>query len=85
MFASSGEITPPCGVPCFERLPPVYLGRPCSSFSSTGTFSHILIRCSTFRSATRLAMLVISSACGIVSKYLERSASTTSVLPLVIS
>src|SRR3990172_9330599 len=79
VFANSGEITPPCGVPHFERFPPLYRGRPCSSLSSTGTFSHILTRCSIAASATLRARQVINSACGIVSKYFERSASTTSV------
>src|SRR3972149_6406698 len=81
MSANSGEITPPCGVPHFERFPPLYRGRPCSSLSSTGTFSHILTRCSIAASATLRARQVINSACGIVSKYFERSASTTPVRP----
>src|SRR4051794_32234295 len=52
---------------------------PFSSSSWTGTASHILIKCSTFRSTIRRATHCISSQCGIVSKYLDRSASTTSV------
>src|SRR4026207_2298717 len=37
-FASSGLITPPCGVPRVFCLPPVIRRFPLSSFSSTGNF-----------------------------------------------
>ena len=49
------------------------------SASSTGTFNHILIRCSMSRSAILRATHRINSECGMVSKYFDRSASTTSV------
>src|SRR3954453_20420730 len=81
MFASSGLMTPPCGVPRVLRFPPVMRRPPRSSCSSMGVFSHILRRCSTCRSTTRRATLCNNSWCGMVSKYFDRSASTTSVYP----
>ena len=41
-------------------------------------FTTTLLRRRTFRSTTRRATDFISSECGIVSKYLDKSASTTS-------
>src|SRR6266568_5035409 len=80
-FASKGLMTPPCGVPQVLFFPPLTRGLPFPSRSSTGTFNHILIRCSMSRSTIRRATHCINSRCGIVSKYLDKSASTTSVLP----
>src|ERR1017187_3794964 len=74
-------MTPPCGVPQVLFFPPLTRGLPFPSRSSTGTFNHILIRCSMSRSTIRRATHCINSRCGIVSKYLDKSASTTSVLP----
>jgi len=51
---------------------------PSASRPSIGALSHILMRRRTFRSTTRRATDFISSECGIVSKYLDKSASTTS-------
>src|ERR1035441_2085436 len=48
---------------------------------TTGTFNHILIRCSICRSTILRATHCRSSECGIVSKYFDKSASTTSVYP----
>ena len=48
---------------------------------TTGAFSHCLMSRSIWPSLTRRATLVISAECGIVSKYFDRSASTTSVCP----
>src|SRR5713101_1834676 len=59
-------------------LPPLTRGVPFSSRSSTGTFNHILIRRSMSRSTILRATHCISSECGMVSKYFDRSASTTS-------
>src|SRR5579863_8580762 len=47
--------------------------------SSTGTFNHILIRRSRSPSTILRATHCMSSECGMVSKYFDRSASTTSV------
>src|SRR5215831_2370233 len=65
--------------PAVAILPPVNRRFPFSSRSSTGACSHILIRRSTSRSTIRRATHCRSSQCGMVSKYLDRSASTTSV------
>ena len=81
MFASNGEATPPCGVPRVAFFPPLIRRFPRSSVSTTGAFSHILISCSIWPSLMRRATHVISAECGIVSKYFDRSASTTSVCP----
>src|SRR5215469_18056333 len=70
---------PPCGVPQWRSFPPVNRRFPFSSRSSTGAVSHILIRRSTSRSTIRWATHCRSSQCGMLSKYLDRSASTTSV------
>src|SRR6516225_600094 len=61
MFAINGEITPPCGVPRVVFLPPLVRRCPRSSVSSTGAFSHILMRCSIFLSLMRRATHCISS------------------------
>src|SRR4051794_7168731 len=50
---------------------------PSPSRSSTGARSHSLMSHSTCRSTTRRATAFSSSACGIASKYFDRSASTT--------
>src|SRR5262249_8839193 len=78
-LASIGPAPPPCGVPQWRSFPPVNRRFPFSSRSSTGACSHILIRRSTSRSTIRRATHCRSSQCGMVSKYLDRSASTTSV------
>ena len=65
--------------PAVVILPSVNRRFPFSSRSSTGACSHILIRRSTSRSTIRRATHCRSSQCGMVSKYLDRSASTTSV------
>ena len=66
-------------------MPPLVRRCPRSSVSSTGAFSHILMRCSIFLSLMRRATHCISSKCGILSKYRERSASTISVRPSSIA
>src|ERR1035438_6845640 len=75
-LASAGLITPPCGVPRSLSLPPVNRRFPFPSRSSTGTFNHILIRCSMYRSTILRATHCSSSECGMVSKYFDKSAST---------
>ena len=60
-LASSGLITPPCGVPCRLPLPPVMRRVPSASRSSTGALSHSLISRSTCRSTMRRATDCISS------------------------
>jgi site-specific DNA recombinase len=60
-------------------LRPVMRRRPCPSRSSMGAFSHILMRCNSAPSTTRRATHCSSSWCGMVSKYFDKSASTTSV------
>src|SRR5271165_4250178 len=77
-LASNGLITTPCGVPRRLLLPPLMRRRPAPSRSSTGTLSHSLINRSTFRSTIRRAADSRRSGCGIMSKYFDRSASTTS-------
>jgi len=77
-LASSGLTTPPCGVPLRLLLPPLMRRFPAPSRSSTGEVSHSLMNRSTFASTMRRATLCMSSACGIVSKYFDKSASTTS-------
>ena len=72
-------ITPPCGVPRRARRPLVRTNCPPSSCSDTGALSHALINARTFRSAIRRATDCIREQCGMVSKYLDKSASTTSV------
>src|SRR5271169_171492 len=63
MFASRGERGEPCGMPRrLSRASVVRVFRPCSSVSSTGQSSHILIRCSTRRSTIRRATDFKSSA-----------------------
>lgn len=59
-------------------LPPLMRRVSSASRSSIGALSHILMRRRTFRSTARRATDFISSECGIASKYLDRSASTTS-------
>src|SRR5713101_4759288 len=66
MFANSGDATPPCGVPRVAFFPPLIRRCPRSSVSSTGAFSHILMRCSIFPSLTRRATHRRSAECGIV-------------------
>ena len=79
---SKGEIGPlGCPRPS-SRLRVVRCFWPCSSSSSTAASSHILIRCSIAPSKIRRARLRISSACGILSKYPLRSASTTCPCPV---
>lgn len=71
-------MTPPCGVPHrlgVTRLPPFL------SSSTIGARSHALINLSTLPSLTLRATCRISSPCGIVSKYFDRSASMISVFP----
>ena len=70
---------PPCGVPSLLRLPPVSRFPPSLPVSSTGVFSHILMSFKMSLSTIRRATDRMSSTCGMVSKYLVRSASTTSV------
>src|SRR6185312_1384815 len=81
MTASNGLATPPCGVPRLLPLPPLMRRLPSSSRASTGACSHSLISHSTCRSTIRRATDLSRSACGIVSKYFDRSASITSVAP----
>ena len=65
---SKGLIGAPCGVPRpSSRLRVLRCFLPCSSVSSTGASSHILIRCSIAPLTTRRASDFISSACGIES------------------
>src|SRR4051812_26465452 len=80
-FAIIGETTPPCGTPQELCLPPVNRRVPFVSVSSTGVLSQSLIRRRTSRSTIRAATDFRRSPCGIVSKYFDRSASTTSVYP----
>src|ERR1035438_3992411 len=80
-FASPGLTHLPCGAPLSSSLPPVTRLFPCSSRSSTGTFSHPWIRCSICRSTILRVTHCISAECGIVSKYFDKSASTISVYP----
>src|SRR5262245_60096455 len=84
-FWVRGVATPPCGVPRVTFFPPLIRRCPLASVSSTAAFSHILIRRSIFPSLTRRATHVISSECGIVSKYFDTSASTISVCPSSIA
>jgi len=77
-FCVRGVTTPPCGVPQLLPFPPLTRGLPSSSRSATGTFNHILIRRSMSRSTILRATHLSSSECGMVSKYFDRSASTTS-------
>src|SRR5438876_9869276 len=77
MLASNGLATPPCGVPRVLLLPPLMRRVPSPSCSSIGAFSHSLINRSTCRSTIRRATDLRSSQCGIESKYLDRSASTS--------
>src|SRR5215471_15167955 len=79
MLASSGLATPPCGVPRVFRLPPLMRRVSFASRSSIGALSHILMRRRTFRSTTRRATDLINSECGIVSKYLDKSAPKLAV------
>ena len=73
-LASSGDATPPCGVPLAERFTPV--PPPLAPFgSTTGASSHIRISFSTDRSAIRARTQAIRFECGIESKYPFRSAS----------
>jgi hypothetical protein len=60
MFESSGEITPPCGVPASERrvLPS----------SITPAWSHLRTSFSTRLSETRSATSASSRSCSIVEK-----------------
>jgi len=74
-------MTPPCGVPCLLALPPSMRLLPSPSVVSTGALSHCLISRSMSPSTMRRAIDCISSSCGMVSKDLLRSASTTSVWP----
>jgi hypothetical protein len=82
---SSGLTTPPCGVPRLLFLPPLMRRFPLPSRSSTGVRSHSLISHSTCLSTMRRATDLRRSECGIVSKYYDKSASTTSVYPRQIS
>lgn len=79
MTESSGLATPPCGVPHVLLLPPLMCRFPSPSRSSIGAFSHSLISRNTWRSTMRRATDLRRSECGIVSKYFDKSASTTSV------
>jgi hypothetical protein len=66
-------------------LPATHPSSPRSSVSSTGVFSHSFIKCSILPSLRRRATHCINSACGILSKYRDRSASTMSVCPSLIA
>src|SRR5215831_8618188 len=79
IFCVQGAATPPCGVPRLLCLPPVSRRLPSPSRSSTGALSHSLISHSTCRSTTRRATVLRRSECGMLSKYFDKSASTTSV------
>src|SRR2546427_10719 len=73
MFASIGEITPPCGVPSVtSRREP---------FSRTPAFSHLSIIRRITPSVTRWSRMARSSECGIESKYLRTSTSITQYCP----
>ena len=60
-------------------FPPSMRFPPSLPVVSTGALSHCLINRSIFASTMRRAIELMSSGCGMVSKYLLRSASTTSV------
>src|SRR5271166_6352288 len=80
MLDNNGEIGAPCGVPIPWSLFRVVRWRfPFASVSSTGVSSHILISRSTRPSLIRRDTDFINSAWGILSKYPDKSASTTSV------
>ena len=71
---------PPCGVPLRLAFPPLtILFTPLSSSPITGALSHRLIRCKIPPSTMRSATTAISLACGMLSKYFDRSASMTRV------
>ncbi len=73
-----GVTTPPCGVPW--RLacpPPTVFFTPRSSSPMIGALSHCLMRCNIPPSTMRSATTAISLACGMLSKYFDRSASMT--------
>src|SRR5215813_602583 len=72
MLASNGLATPPCGVPRALLLPPLMRRFPSPSCSSIGALSHSLISRSTWPSTMRRATDLMSSLCGIESKYLDR-------------
>ncbi len=85
-FDSKGEMGAPCGTPRFSSFARVVRVRPIRPLSSsTGATSHCLSSASMCRSLTRRATDFISGACGMLSKYPDRSASTTSSWPCVTS
>jgi hypothetical protein len=63
-------------------FPPVKTTLPRSSRSCTGAFSQDFTSLNTFPSLMRRAIHFIRGAWGMVSKYLDRSASTTCVHPV---
>ncbi len=65
MLASKGLATAPGGAPRLLVLPPLMRRVPSPLRSSTGAFSHSLIRCSTCRSTMRRATDLRRSECGI--------------------
>ena len=81
ILASKGSHDGALAVPGALLLPPLMPRFPFSSRSSTGAFSHSLMSHSTCRSTIRSTTNLRTSECGIVSKYSDRSASTTSVCP----
>jgi len=67
MFASNGEITPPCGAPLSLRLT-VGLPPGLSGGSTTGASSHNRISLSAELSTTLILTHAVSLSCGIESK-----------------